>query len=645
MARTRWIQLLSLLIAGGALVGLGPLQTVINSSRVELELSPVDDPFQAMPHDTALIVAALGSFRGIVVDYLWIRADRLKDEGKHYEALQLADMICKLQPRFPAVWGFQAWNMAWNISVTTHSPEERWLWVRNGMRLLRDQGIPLNRRALKLYQDLSWIFLNKMGGALDDMHMAYKKQWAFLMQRLLGQPPLTADQQELIDALQVIADAPDSLDRLRDEYPQTVELIEQLEALGVDLRVGYKLGDQNHPLEETFFDRYQRLASPEARARQTLSADGAQQLGDQDQQFRQLLSDPDRADRIEPLLAFLRAKVLRERYKLDPKYMITCMNNYGPLDWRNCHAHAIYWASLGDQMRRHRPGDWLTDPDVINTRRYIFIALNNIYRWGRLIFVPNRVKPHLSYLNAMPDQRFIEILHQSYLQLGKDEEQAGNEGAAFTYQIGHANFLADAIKSLYVDGKTEKAAEYYDYLRRTYKERNGSTKQMYMMTLYDFVMRDFRQRIGTRKAASTMIHDMLWNALGGLALGDVEAYKRRVSWCRRIYNYYMQDKAQDTTDRRQLPPFQQMLTGALASYLGYGPLHDIYKVRLWDLVALPLKRQIYDQVHPVLIQMAQRNNWNPDLAFPEPSGMQQYRRDHPPDQPDQPIENVPQLGL
>ena len=209
MRAGRPTQLLSLLIALLAILAVAPLQGVINRSRVDLNLTSVEDPFTAMPHDVALTLAALGSFRGLAVDYLWFRADRLKEEGKHYEALQLADMICRLQPRFPAVWSFQAWNMAWNISVTTHTPEERWLWVRNGMRLLRDRGIPLNPHAHKLYHDLAWILLNKMGGAMDDMHMSYKREWAFLMQRLLGSPTPATDLEQARDALKPLAEAPD----------------------------------------------------------------------------------------------------------------------------------------------------------------------------------------------------------------------------------------------------------------------------------------------------------------------------------------------------------------------------------------------------------------------------------------------------
>ena len=61
--------------------------------------------------------------------------------------------------------------MAWNISVTTYTPEERWNWVYNGVKLLRDEGIPLNPRAVNLYKQLAWTYNNKMSETLDDFHM------------------------------------------------------------------------------------------------------------------------------------------------------------------------------------------------------------------------------------------------------------------------------------------------------------------------------------------------------------------------------------------------------------------------------------------------------------------------------------------
>ena len=59
----------------------------------------------------ALGTAALGSFRGLIVDVLWYRAYRLKEDGKFYEANKLSQAITQLQPRFPQVWVFHAWNI------------------------------------------------------------------------------------------------------------------------------------------------------------------------------------------------------------------------------------------------------------------------------------------------------------------------------------------------------------------------------------------------------------------------------------------------------------------------------------------------------------------------------------------------------
>ena len=53
----------------------------------------------------------MGAFRGLVVDVLWMRADSLQQEGRYFDAKQLAEWISMLQPRFAKVWDFQAWTV------------------------------------------------------------------------------------------------------------------------------------------------------------------------------------------------------------------------------------------------------------------------------------------------------------------------------------------------------------------------------------------------------------------------------------------------------------------------------------------------------------------------------------------------------
>ena len=135
----RWIfAAVSAILLCIASTRLGPL----NAQRAESKLVMPPLPNTVRPSMLLSPLLALG--RAPIVDYLWMRATKLKEEKRYFDAYQLSQMICELQPKFASVWAFQAWNMAYNISVTCKAPEERWRWVRNGYELLRDKAIPLN---------------------------------------------------------------------------------------------------------------------------------------------------------------------------------------------------------------------------------------------------------------------------------------------------------------------------------------------------------------------------------------------------------------------------------------------------------------------------------------------------------------------
>ena len=96
------------------------------------------------PPLVAFTTVALGSFRGLLSNFLWLRAMALKDEGKYYEQVQLASWIADLQPNIPETFKFLAWNMAYNISITTSVKEDRWRWIKEGIKVLRNKGIRYN---------------------------------------------------------------------------------------------------------------------------------------------------------------------------------------------------------------------------------------------------------------------------------------------------------------------------------------------------------------------------------------------------------------------------------------------------------------------------------------------------------------------
>jgi len=213
MKHHRLVIFLALLVtlvgwAGSALLMRGDalgLPTSINQQRIDLQLTADADVLETMPPDMAVMYAGLGSFRGLVVNVLWYRANQLKEEGKHYEAMQLARLITRLQPKFASVWVFHGWNMAYNLSVTARTEQERWMWVQAGVDLLRDEAIPANPNNVTLHKELAWFFIHKINGSTDDMHWYYKRQLAGEWERLLGRPPVE-DVQAYLDWFRPIAE-------------------------------------------------------------------------------------------------------------------------------------------------------------------------------------------------------------------------------------------------------------------------------------------------------------------------------------------------------------------------------------------------------------------------------------------------------
>src|SRR5215211_5206971 len=139
----------SLLIAAVALlVVVSFLQKSINEDRAkpELGLTRGVGLGSNAPPVLAFTTVALGGFRGLIANALWIRANDLQNDGKYFEMVQLADWITKLEPTFSQVWIVQAWNMAYNISVKFPDAPDRWRWVQRGIELLRDEALSYNPR-------------------------------------------------------------------------------------------------------------------------------------------------------------------------------------------------------------------------------------------------------------------------------------------------------------------------------------------------------------------------------------------------------------------------------------------------------------------------------------------------------------------
>src|SRR3954447_23805007 len=168
---------LLLALAALLLVSVAPIQRALNRDRKALGITRIE-PLENAPPVLAFTTVALGGFRGLISNVLWMRASDLQDEDKFFEMAQLADWITKLEPHFVQVWLVQAWNMAYNISVKFKDYPDRWRWVKKGIELLRDDGLEWNKNEMLIYRELGWIFQHKLGQNLDDANMYYKQAWA-----------------------------------------------------------------------------------------------------------------------------------------------------------------------------------------------------------------------------------------------------------------------------------------------------------------------------------------------------------------------------------------------------------------------------------------------------------------------------------
>lgn len=138
------------------------------------------------PPTVLFTTVVLGGFRGVIADGLWLRASYLQDEGRYLELVQLVDWITKLEPHNTDVWAFHAWNLAYNVSVMMPVAEDRWRWIEESIRLLRDKGVLYNPTDPRIYHELGWIFQHKLGGDSDRLHAYYKRELADSVARWFG---------------------------------------------------------------------------------------------------------------------------------------------------------------------------------------------------------------------------------------------------------------------------------------------------------------------------------------------------------------------------------------------------------------------------------------------------------------------------
>ena len=548
------IILFCLALAGGLLIGACLLQPSIQKARADLGLV-LNEPMVNAPPSLAFATVAMGAFRGLVVDILWMRADRLKQEGKFFDARQLAEWITFLQPRFAKVWDFQAWNMAYNISVAIPNTQcpERWRWVRNGYELLRDRGIPLNPKDISLYRSLAWIFWHKIGDNLDDCHRYYK------MQLLLEMRPLLGDKSN--QEFDRLAAAPKDLSEILLD-PEVAEIVEAL-------RKADPKFTENASLEANFLSLRQQPSLFSRAAFDVIDA------------FR---GKPG----LDKLDVFVRAWILRNTWKMEPERMVRINHQYGPtawndpnqrapLNWEHPASHSMYWAIVGLE-KASRPEQYRIDEK--NTDRIVFHSLQQLYRSGNIILYTTPEKQSTVFIR--PDPRMFVACDQSWRTIIEKYEtlESGNPKAVRT---GHKNFLENAVMSMYQAGHERRAREIYEKLRRLYpRDDGGMIRPEYLKPFAEFIQWRFQREmegLGFDDATEAIVF-RLQDAFFYYAIQEDDEASGREKLAQQVYDYYQREIGEDVPGRIGLPPMDLLRYSAFRDFMQDPQYPDSFKMSL-----------------------------------------------------------------
>ncbi len=113
------------------------------------------------PSSSAMNLVLLG-LRGPAASVLHLKAIEYQEKKQWAKLRSTVDSIILLQPHYVQIWKFQGWNLAYNVSREWDKVDDRFYWVKEGIKFLklgtdRNQTIPI------LFHNVGEVVSSKMG--------------------------------------------------------------------------------------------------------------------------------------------------------------------------------------------------------------------------------------------------------------------------------------------------------------------------------------------------------------------------------------------------------------------------------------------------------------------------------------------------
>jgi len=459
-----------------------------------------------LPPSMQVAGVALGPLKGLLVDILWWRSERLMDNKEFFEAIQLADWITSLQPTYPSVWSYQGFNFAFNISHNFSDFDERWNWIYEGIKLLRNKGLKYNpdwdkNRDIRF--ELVHIFYRKVEGVSDKESKRFQDLWTLEMLKYFN----NGNRKEL----EVLARSPKTFEELF-KKPEIKLLAEQYKAQDRDLRTEIEARPPT----------YSQL-KPNTR---------------ENFQYNKA---------IVGIIDFLRRRAIETDLNMDVDRMLNTDIEYGPLDWRTHHAQIIYWGAVKSY------DEFLLN--TVNFSEYIRAAMLSSFYNGKVGFSEKKdyfIRSHNIEILPKLHKFFDFLLYKS----GLDEESKEFKRVDKI----HKDFLERAIVITYTYNQIEASRELFEHYELYLPDNHNVTFEQYVMEGFNRSL-----KIENTTARRSFLEATFFKAFQDAARGDWDRYHGQLKIIKMIHTYH-QKKNRDIPSKL-LPPLKDIAKAAKKSYL------------------------------------------------------------------------------
>ena len=238
-----------------------------------------------------------------------------------------------------------------------------------------------------------------------------------------------------------------------------------------------------------------------------------------------------------------RAKLLREKYKMDPVRMRVLHERYGPLDWRLPEAHAIYWSSLG--MERAK------EEDVRRLRSGIYQSMNLSFQRGKLVLssnTPPRLFPNLDIAPKV-DKAYQEQIAEAPQVLTNNMTRA------------YRNFLRDVPYQFFIQNRVREGEQWLRYLREKFPDAVTTN-----VTLAEYAVARANENLEGQSQIriEALVAGMFRHAFNAAIEGDTDEFNGYLLRAREIWTAYMtRPGAGQRTALTPLPELQRIVTESM----------------------------------------------------------------------------------